>query len=280
MHLMRSAAFAAATLFLATTAVAQSLETPAPSPRAKVEQRVGLTDFSIEYSSPGVKGRKVWGELVPYDKLWRTGANAATKLTASRDFTIGDKAVKAGTYSLHTIPGKKTWTVVLNSNADANPGNYDEKLDVARVTVKPGALPIARERLTFVFSDTTDESTILDLEWEKVRVRTLLSVETGKQVAAAIEKATDGAWRPHHDAADYLLDTGGDLNRAMGFADKSIAIKPTWWNHWLKAQILGKQGKKAEATAAAREAQNLGKGDQAYEGFFKPQIEKALAGWK
>jgi hypothetical protein len=149
----------------AATAHAQALEVPAPSPKARVEQRVGLTDFSLEYSSPAVKGRKIWGDLVPYDKLWRTGANAATKLTVSRDFTFGGKPVKAGAYALYTIPGKTSWTVILNTNANAGGTNgYDEKNDVARVTVKPTAAPM-RERLTFIFSDASDDGVHLDLEW-------------------------------------------------------------------------------------------------------------------
>jgi hypothetical protein len=110
-------------------------ELPQPSPKARVEQRVGLTDFAVDYSSPGVKGRKIWGGLVPYDELWRTGANAPTTLKASRDFTFGGTAVPAGTYSLFTIPGKKSWIVILNTNlAVAATRGYDEKNDVARVS--------------------------------------------------------------------------------------------------------------------------------------------------
>jgi hypothetical protein len=267
-------------LFLPAIAGAQALEVPAPSPKASVSQRVGLTDFSVEYSSPGVKGRKIWGDLVPYDKVWRTGANAATKLTASKDFTIGDKQVKAGTYSLHTIPGKAAWTVILNSNKDANTGNYDEKLDVARVSVKPTALPAVRERLAFLFSDTTEDGVNLDLEWEKTRVRVPLKVDTKGQMQAAIEKATGDAWRPHYTAAGYLLGSGGDLDRAMGYADRSIAIQPTWWNHWVKGQILAKKGKKAEALASFKQAQELGKGDEAFESFGKGELQKSIDGVK
>jgi hypothetical protein len=283
---VRSTSLRATVALLALAAVPSlaaaqaALETPAPSPRAKVEQRVGLTDFQVEYSSPAVKGRKVWGELVPLDKVWRTGANAATKLTASRDFTFGDKPVKAGTYSLHSIPGKTSWTVILNSNPNASPQAYDEKLDVARVNVRPVASPAHRERLTFIFSDTTDDATHLDLEWVKVRVRVPLKVDTKAQVAAAIEQADKEAWRPHFTAARYLLESGGDLDRALSFADKSVAIQPTWWNQWVKAQIHGKKGNKAEAAAAAREAQELGKGDQIFEGFFKTDVDKAIASWK
>jgi hypothetical protein len=264
----------------ASPAAAQNLETPAPSPKARVEQRVGLTDFKLDYSSPAVKKRKIWGDLVPYDKVWRMGANAPTRLEVSRDFTFGDKPVKAGAYSLYAIPGKASWTIVLNSNVEGNPNEPDTKADVARITVKPTALPAHRERMTFVFADTTDDATGLDLEWEKLRVRLPLKVDTKTQVSKNIEDATGGAWRPHWQAGRYLLDSNGDLGQALAFVDQSIAIKSTWANQWTRAQILGKQGKKAEAKAAAEQTLTLGKGNKVFEDFFKADVEKAIASWK
>jgi hypothetical protein len=268
-------------LLFAPSAFAQGLELPAPSPKAKTEQRVGLTDFSIEYSSPGVKGRPIWGTLVPYDQLWRSGANMATKLTASKDFTFAGKKVKAGTYSLFTIPSaKNAWTVILNSNTELGGTNgYDKKNDVARVTVKPEEVP-HRERLAYLFSDTTDNSVRLDLEWEKLRLPIPIQVDTAALVTANITAAVDGAWRPHFASARYLLDTNGDLTKAAQYIDTSIAIKQTWWNHWIKAQILAKQGKSQDAVTVAEKAQQLGKGDQTYEGFFKADVAKAIADWK
>lgn len=268
-------------LALATAAAfAQAApDLPQPSPKARVEQRVGVTDFAVDYSSPGVKGREIWGGLVPYDQLWRTGANAATKLTASRDFTLSGKPVPAGTYSLFTIPGKSSWTVILNKNASASTGDYDEKNDIARVTVKPEPAP-QRERLAFLFANTTDDSTRLDLEWEKLRVSLPIQVDTRAHALGSIQKSVDDAWRPHFASARWLLDNGGDLQQALGYVDTSIAIKSTWWNNWVKAQILAKQGRTADAVAAAEQAQTLGKGDQVFEGVFKDQVAKAIADWK
>lgn len=277
---MAGSVYAVVALFSASLAMAQAApELPQPSVKAKVEQRVGVTDFAVDYSSPGVKGREIWGALVPYDQLWRSGANAATKLTASRDFSFGGVAVPAGSYSLFTIPTKSTWTVILNKNATAATRDYDEKLDVARVTVKPDSSP-ARERLTYLFSDTTDDSTRLDLEWEKLRVSVPIKVDTRAQAQANIDKALDDAWRPHFASARWLLDSGGDLKQALAYIDTSIAIKPTWWNNWVRAQILAKQGQNAEAVTAAEQAQALGKGDQIFEGFFKADVAKAIAAWK
>src|SRR6185436_5327432 len=136
----------AVAVMLSRAAWAQAvIETPAPSPKARVEQRVGVTDVSIDYSSPGVKGRKIWGEVVPYDKVWRAGANAPTKLTVSRDFTFGGTAVKAGSYSVFMTPGKKTWSVALNTDLTATQDSHDDKNDVARAAVTPAALPAVRE---------------------------------------------------------------------------------------------------------------------------------------
>jgi hypothetical protein len=261
-------------------AQAASPELPAPSPKARVDQRVGLTDFSVEYSSPGVKKRVVFGQLLPYDKPWRTGANATTKLTASREFTFGDKKVPAGTYAIYMVPGKASWTVALSSHLDAS-GNdgFDAAKDVARISVKPAPIKM-RERLTFLFSSTTDDSARLELEWEKVRVAIPLTVDTKTQVAANIDKAVDEAWRPHFASARYLLESGGDLNKALSLSDASIAIKPTWWNNWIRAQILAKSGKLPDAAAAGEKAQQLGTGDRIYEGFFKADVAKAVTSWK
>lgn len=263
------------------SAQATAPELPAPSPKARVEQRVGLTDFAVDYSSPGVKGRPIFGALVPYGRPWRTGANAATTLKASRDFTFGDKKIAAGTYSLYTIPAKTgPWTVVLSSQLDAwgNDG-FDTKNDVARITVKP--IPIkSRERLTFIFSATTDDGARLELEWDKVRLPIPLAVDTKAQAMANIDKALDDAWRPQFASARYLLESGGDVDKALSLADASIAVKPTWWNNWVRAQALAKKGSSAEAIAAAEKTQQLGTGDRVFEGFFKADVAKAIAGWK
>jgi hypothetical protein len=263
----------------ASVASAQAIDLPALSPRAKVEQRVGVTDFSLEYSSPAVKGRKIWGDLVPYDKTWRAGANAATKLTASRDFSFGGTLVKAGTYSIFMTPTKAQWTVVLNSDPAANQEERDLKKDVAKLTVTPQALAAPRERLLYLFNDTQDDRTSLELEWERIRIKLPITVDTKGHVTTAIEKATGEAWRPHGGAASYYFNVG-DQARALEFVNKSIAIQSNWRNEWLRAQILGKQGKKADATAAANRALTLGKGDKIFEQFVKADVDKAIAGWK
>ena len=279
-HLARSFTFALlGCLLVPATIMAQpAFELPQPSPKARAEQRVGVTDFSIEYSSPGVKGRKIWGGLVPYDKAWRAGANQSTTLTASRDFKLGTTPMKAGSYSIFMIPGDKSWTVILNADTNAG-GNHDPKKDVARVTVTPTQLAEPRERLTYIFTSSTDDQTGLDLEWEKVRVRVPLSVDTRAHVDAAINTAVAEAWRPHFMSANYLFSTG-DVKRALPLVKKSIAIQPTFRNEWLHAQLLMKSGQTAQAKAAAGRALKLGQGDRVFEQFFKGEINKTVATWK
>ena len=272
---MTLAALAAAS----SPASAQAIEVPAPSAKAKVEQRVGITDFSVDYSSPAMRGRKIFGGLLPFDKLWRTGANAPTKLTASRDFTFGETAVPKGTYSVFSIPGASSWTVILNKNADAGADEYDAKTDAARVTVKPGTIA-ARERMTFIFSDTTESAARLDLEWDTVRISVPIKVDTQTQVMAAIDETMAEAWRPSYQAGRYVVESGGNMDTALQYLDTSIGIKSTWWNNWWRAQALAKKGRTADAITAGEKALQLGKGNETFEQFFKADVQKAVDGWK
>ena len=277
LRFVRAAALVAAA---AAPAFAQGLEVPAPSSKAKVEQRVGITDFSVDYSSPAVRGRKIFGGLLPYDKLWRTGANASTKLTVSRDFTFGGTPVAKGTYAVLSIPGASGWTVILNKNLEiANIDGYDTKDDVARVEVKPVVIP-ARERMTFLFSDSTDDATRLDLEWETTRVSIPIKVATVAQVKASIDAAVADAWRPHYQAGRYLIENNGDVDMAIKYLDTSIGIQSTWWNNWWRAQGLAKKGRTAEAIAAGERALELGKGNATFENNFKADVQKTIDGWK
>ncbi len=267
-----------ALVVLAAVPAAAQLELPAPSPAAKVMQQVGLTDITVEYSSPGVKGRKVWGDLVPWDKPWRTGANASTKITFSRDVTFGGKPVPAGTYSIVTFPTQKGWTVALNKELGLWAGkSYDAKDDVVRVSATTAQIP-ARERMTFLFSNTTDTSTSLDLEWDKLRVSVPIQVETAAHAEANIQSLLGGTWRQYANAARYVADTSKDYARALKYADTSIAMESHWYNNWIKAQILASKGDYAQARKHAQVAWDLGEKDKNF--FFKDAVAKGLADWK
>lgn len=273
---------AAVTLVLAAfagVAAAQQPELPRPSPAAMVSQRVGLTDVTVEYSSPGVKGRVIWGELVPYDELWRTGANAAVKLTVSRDVTIGGKAVKAGTYALFTIPKEDgDWTVIINEDATlSGTRGYDQKKDVARIEAKTLAIP-KRERMTFVFADTTDDATSLDLEWDELRVRIPIATDTAAHAAASIDAAARDSAQSQASAARWLLEQKKDLDRALTLVEASLAVNPTWYAAWIHAQLLKEKGRAAEALAAAKKAYELGKKAEFF--FWEEQVRKAIEEWE
>ena len=265
-------------VIVAALPASAQLDLPAPSPSAKVMQEVGLTEVTVDYSSPAVKGRKIWGDLVPWDRMWRTGANQTTKITFSRDVTFGGKPVPAGTYSLVSFPGEKEWAVVLNKELGLFSGKpYDAKDDVARATVTPTEIP-NRERLTFLFSNTTDDQTSLDLEWEKLRVSVPIKADTANQAQANIKSAVGGAASSMADAARYVADTSKDYPTALKYADNSIALQSTWYNNWIKADILARSGKYAEARKFAQTAWDLGEKDPNF--FFKEQVAKALQDWK
>jgi len=271
---------AAAGLAVPLYAVAQqNPELPAPSPLAKVAQRVGLTDFSVEYSSPGVKDRKIWGDLVPYDKLWRTGANAGTKLEASKDFTFGDKPLPAGTYALLTIPGKDSWTVILNKKADqAGTGrDYKQDQDLLRVQLKPKAAPF-RERLAYLVTDFTDDKASLDLEWEKLRLSIPITVDTTNQSLANIKNAVDNTWRTYANAARYMLENKKDTDAGLKLVDQSLALKEDWYNLWIKAELLSAKGNAKDARAMGEKAYEVGSKDKNF--FLEGEIKKTLGEWK
>lgn len=265
-------------LLLQSPALGQSLDLPTLSPRAEVTQHVGVVEVTVNYSSPAKKDRTVWGELVPYDTLWRTGANSATTLETTGDLTVGGAAVPAGRYAVFSIPGENEWTVILNKNPNqGGTGAYDEKLDQVRIKVKPEEAP-ARERLTFLFSDTTDQSTRLDLEWAGLRVGIPITVDTAGMVAANIDAWTGEASGTLADAARYKSEHG-DLDGALELVDASLSIDRSWYNTWLKADILHQQAQHKAAYALAKEA--LALGNAAGEGFFwKTRVEKAVAEWK
>lgn len=261
---------------LATPAFADA-PLPAPSPKASVTQTVGITDITVDYSSPGQKKRKVFGELVPFGQLWRFGANSATKLTLSRDAMIAGKPAPAGTYALFAIPTAKSWTIIVNKNPNqGGTAGYDEKLDLLRFEAKPEKSP-RRERMTFIFSETTDDATRLDFEWEETRVSIPITVDTKAQTLAGIASHIDQSWRPFANVARYY-DEIGDKAKANEAIEASLAIKETWFNVWVKAQFLAKANDVKAAYPLAEKAYELGKADPNF--FWKADVEKALKDWK
>jgi hypothetical protein len=271
----------AATAALPAATAWADLELPAPSPAAKVSQRVGITDISLEYSSPAVDKRKIFGDLVPWNKPWRTGANAATKITFSREVNFGGAAVPAGTYAIVSFPSDKGWQIALNKDLGINVADhtYDPKDELVKVKATTSAIP-HRERMTFLFDDTKDDQTSLDLEWDKLRVSVAIKVDTAAHVAGSIKTTLDTSWRPYANTARYLAEKKADYPAALDAIDKSIALKVTWFNNWIKADILHRQGNNAEALKFAQIAKDLGDKEPAGAFFYKDMVEKALVEWK
>jgi hypothetical protein len=275
-----STLFASASVICGLAGAARAdLDLPRPSPFAKVVQTVGLTDITVDYSSPGVKGRAIWGGVVPYDKLWRAGANLPTKVTFSRDVTFGGKPVPAGSYAFFLIPSKGAWTVILNKKLD-QPGtgqDYKQADDLLRVQVKPTAAPF-RERLAYLVTDFTDDKASLDLEWEKLRLAIPITVGTSAQALANINAAIDGGWRNYANAARYMLETKKDYDAGMKYVDQSLALKEDWFNLWIKAELVAAKGNIKEARATGERAYELGKKGPGF--FLEPEIKKTLEDWK
>lgn len=245
-------------VFAVTFTLNAQIETPQPSPSQKMEQKVGLTDVTVEYSRPSMKGRTIFGDLVPYGKLWRTGANQNTMVTFSTDVMVGGKTVKAGSYAIFTTPNKDNWEVVFYSDTNnwGTPQNWDESKVAAKVTAEVYDIPMNIETFTISFDDLTNDSAVLGIMWEKVYVGVKVQVPTDKKVSAAIEKVMNGpSADDYYAAARYYLESGKDINQAVVWMDKAIEMtkdNPRFW--WLRQQSLikAKAGDKKGAIKAAK----------------------------
>ncbi|MCX6938437.1 MAG: DUF2911 domain-containing protein [Verrucomicrobia bacterium] len=254
------ALFASAAVFTAIAAHAQTpapkIEFPAPSPAATLKQRVGLTDIEISYSRPGMKGRKVYGGLVPYNQVWRTGANSATKIKFSSAMNFGGTPIPAGTYELFSIPGEKEWTVIIHKDSSQwGAYKYDAKNDVARVTVTPVTQAAPVESFTIDIGDLRDTSATLSLNWGKVSVPVKLTVDVVTPLVPQIEAlmSSDAASKPYVNAAMFYLDHGLDLTKAAAWMDAAIAAQPGATHLiYRKALVLAAAGDKAGAITTAK----------------------------
>ena len=253
------------------------LQLPQPSPAASLTQTMGLTDISIEYASPGAKGRSIFGGLVPYNELWRTGANAATKISFSRDVTIMGNKIPKGKYSLLSIPGQSEFAIILNKDVNASVDSYKKEEDQVRFMVKPAPCEF-RERMIFYFSDFSDSKGMIVMEWERTRLAIPVMLDTEAQALDNISKELGKTWRVYNSAARYHLDNNKELEKGMTYVDQSIALKSDWFNHWTKAQIYAAMKNMTEAYRFALKAKELG--DQASNFWYKDDVEKALVDWK
>jgi tetratricopeptide (TPR) repeat protein len=270
---MRKWIVGALALSLSWSASAQEL--PQPSPTATVTQRIGLTDFSLTYSRPATRGRAIFGDLVPYNEVWRTGANACVKFNASTDFTLNGDAVPAGEYALFTIPGEKEWTIILSTQTNlwGNTG-YTQESDVLRTTVTSTTGDFD-ESFTLGFKSLSTTGGELVLEWANTEVSVNLGVDSDGESGKNVEKALSDAKRAYRNAANYYSGQG-DHEKALATIEIALQLDPDYWyTNWVKAKILYAAGDTKAALKQGKKAMDMGAPDS-----YRAGYEKEMKGWK
>lgn len=251
-------------VFALTLGVQAQIETPQASPAQKIEQKAGLTDITLEYSRPSMRGRAIFGNLVPFDKLWRTGANNNTVITFSEEVTIGGTTLKAGSYAIFSKPGVSSWDVYFYSDTGnwGLPPSWDESKVAAKVNVPTVPLTMDKETFTISFEKITNDSVELGITWAKTYVGVPISLSTDKVVMSNINRAMAGPQaNDYYAAAVYYFEAGKDIQQAKAWIDQalSMAKEPMYWQLRQKSLIYAKAGDKAGAIAAAKESLELAK---------------------
>lgn len=248
----------AAISFICFTGAAQ-LTTPQASPTQTIKQNFALSSVELSYSRPGIKGRTVFGDLVPYGKVWRTGANNATTLTFGEEVMIGGKKIPAGKYGLLSIPDKDNWTLIISKDANVtSPADYKLENDIVRVNAKPMAMKEKMETFTMQFANVKSNSCELHIMWENTAVSLPISADVESKVMKQIDEQMNKDNRPYFAAAVYYLQNGKDLNQALAWFDKAVEAQPdAFWVHHQRANCLAKLGRKKEARDAAEKSKAL-----------------------
>lgn len=239
---------------------APTIEFPQASPAASFKQRFGLTDVAVDYSRPSAKGRKIYGGLVPYGEVWRTGANAATRISFSTDVKFDREMVPAGEYALVTIPGEKEWTVILNkATKEWGAYAYDDKNDVMRVIVKPVALAQPVETFTISVNDVKGDSCVLSLAWEKTLVQVKISADVAAVIVPKIKEAMAAEGKkPYFQAAMFYYENDLDIKQAVAWMNEAVKEQPdAVWIVYRQGLVLAKAGDKPGALASANKALEL-----------------------
>jgi len=260
------------------------ITTPQPSPKATVEQRVGLTDISIEYSRPGVRGRTIFGDLVPFGKTWRTGANSNTKITFSSDISIEGQTLKAGSYGLYTVPNENSWEIMFYAESDNSgvPRDWDNAKIVTKTSVEVYSMPMNVETFTITFDDVSSTSAVIGLLWEKTYVGIKFEVPTDKLVSETIDAvmAASPEAGDYYNAAIYYRQQDLDIKKANEWMEKAMSLteKPAFWQLRQQSLIYAKMGETEKAIAVAGKSLELSKaaGNEAY----VKMNTQSLAEWK
>ncbi|WP_350288744.1 DUF2911 domain-containing protein [uncultured Croceitalea sp.] len=244
---------------LLSCTLSAQIETPQPSTSAKIWQTVGLTDVTVDYSRPSMRGRTIFGDLVPFDKLWRTGANAYTKISFDKDVTIADNDVKAGTYSIFTKPGKENWEVFFytDTQGGGTPRDWDDAKVVAKITVPVYKMEMPVETFTITIDDVASNGANLGFIWENTYVGVPFGVHTDAEVVKSIEKVMSGpSAGDYYASAVYYASEGKDINKAKEWMDKAMSMTetPRFWQLRQQSLILAKSGDKKGAIATAKKS--------------------------
>lgn len=254
---MKKIIFVLCTVFASFSVQAQIM-TPQPSPSSKLAQKVGLTDVTVEYSRPSMKGRKIFGDLVPYNELWRTGANANTTITFSDDVTIDGQTLKAGSYAIFAKPGESSWEVVFYTDTSnwGIPGEWDESKVAARTTVEVSNMEMDVETFTITIDDLTNNSAVLGFLWEKTYAGVKFDVPTAEKAVKSIETVMNGpSANDYYAAASYYYEEGKDLNKAKEWIDKAVSMNDkAFWMTRRQSLIYAKMGNKKGAIEAAKKS--------------------------
>jgi hypothetical protein len=246
---------------MSSMSFAQSLVTPQPSTPQTIKQNFGLSTIELSYSRPNAKGRVIFGDLVPFGNVWRTGANSATTLIFGEEVTIGDKKIAAGKYGLLSIPGKNSWILIITKQLDVtSPSAYKAESDLVRINVNPVAIANKVETFTMQFTNVKSSSCELNLQWENTSISLPISTDVDSKVMKQIENIMTKDNLPYYSAAMYYLESGKDLNQALSWFNKAVEQSPSaYYMHHQKANCLAKLGKKQEAIATATKSLELAK---------------------
>lgn len=260
---------------------AQELKLPALSPASKITQSFSTFDIEVSYSRPSMRGRKIFGDLVPFDHVWRTGANGATKLKFGENVMIAGQAVPAGEYAVYTIPGKENWEVIINKGTgNWGVSGYDKKDDVVRFMAKPSRLSTPVETFTIDIANITFNSCDIEMSWENTKIAIPVKADNEEKISTAIDKAINNPTIPYFPVAAYYFETGQNLNKAMEYVNKAIAQNPNaFWMQYLKARIAQKQNNKEVAIEAAQKAAELATGTP-YENEYKKNADRIIKAMK
>ncbi|CAM1345151.1 DUF2911 domain-containing protein [Tenacibaculum amylolyticum] len=247
-------------LFIAcvTFVVNAQVKTPQPSPSSKLQQTVGLTDVTVEYARPGMKGRKIFGDLVPFGKLWRTGANKNTVVTFDQDVTIDGKKLKKGSYALYTKPGASSWEVIFynDTNNWGTPRKWDDSKVALTTTVPAQKMPMPIETFTISIDDVNNSSAVLGMLWENTYAGVKFEVPTDEAVVKNIASVMSGpSPNDYYAAASYYMEEGKDIKKAVEWIDKAIELtkdQPRFWYLRKQSLIHAKAGDKKGAIKAAK----------------------------